>query len=196
MIIDFGTKTIHSKIVFYGPAMSGKTTAIKYLFNEFKEKIISIDTSHRVNPRTLFFDYGCLDLKFGEWNFKLNLWTATGQDFYCATRGTVLQGVDGIIFIADSRSEILNENKRSWEELVGYFRNKLVNVIPIIICLNKQDLEHLVSIDSFKKYLNLNDNIEIINTIAIKGENIRQAFTKIFQNIILIQNKIKHIINQ
>ena len=195
MIIDFGSKTIQSKIVFYGPAMSGKTTALKYLFNKFKEKLISIDTSHLTTPRTLFYDYGSIDLQFGIWKLTLNLWTATGQDFYCSTRSTVLQGVDGIIFVADSRRELLKENKRSWEELVHYFRNNLGSIIPIIICMNKQDLENLIPENYFKKYLNLNKNIEIINTIAIRGNNVHKAFKMIFQNIFSVHGNIKDTIS-
>ncbi|MHA1378460.1 MAG: GTP-binding protein [Candidatus Helarchaeota archaeon] len=195
MLIDFGTNTIQSKIVFYGSAMSGKTTALKYLFDKFQEKVISITTSHTTTPRTLFYDFGAIDLKFGIWNFKLNMWTATGQDFYCATRSTVLQGVDGIIFMADSRKKLLEENKRSWEELVSYFRNNLLRVIPIIICLNKQDLQNLVTIEEFKQYLNLNHNIEILRTVALTGENIHEAFKKIFRLIFTVHSNIKDTIN-
>lgn len=196
MLIDFGTNTIQSKIVFYGPAMSGKTTALKYLFDKFQEKIISITTSHSTTPRTLFYDYGTIDLKFGIWNFKLNIWTATGQDFYCATRSTVLQGVDGIIFVADSRREIMPDNKRSWEELVNYFRSNLMTIVPIIICLNKQDLENLIGIEEFKEYLNLNHNIEIIRTIALTGENINEVFKKIFRAIFTVHSNIKDTISK
>ncbi len=195
MIIDFGSKTIQSKIVFYGPAMSGKTTALKYLFNKFNGELISITTSHLEKPRTLFYDYGCIDLKFGVWKLKLNLWTATGQDFYCATRSTVLQGVDGIIFVADSRREILDENKRSWSELVEYFGDKLVNIIPIIVCLNKQDLENLTPEDLFKEYLDLKENVEIIKMIAIRGEKVYDAFTRIFKNIFSVHSNIKDTIS-
>ena len=196
MIIDFGSKMIQSKIVFYGPAMSGKTTALKYLFKKFNGDLISIDTSHLEKPRTLFYDYGCIDLQFGVWKLKLNLWTATGQDFYCATRSTVLQGVDGIIFVADARREILNDNKRSWGELLDYFKDKLVKIIPIIVCLNKQDLENLTPEDLFKQYLNLGDTIEIIKMIAITGENVYEAFTRIFQNIFSVHSSIKDAIRQ
>jgi len=123
------------------------------------------------------------------------MWTATGQDFYCSTRSTVLQGVDGIMFVADSRREILKENKRSWEELVKYFQNNLSTVIPIIICLNKQDLENLISIDEFKQYLNINNNIEIIKTIATTGENVHEAFKKIFRKIFIVYSDIKDTIS-
>ena len=195
MLIDFGTKTIQSKIVFYGPAMSGKTTALNHLFDNFKEKMISINTSHSTLPRTLFFDYGSIDLQFGIWKFKLNMWTATGQDFYCSTRSTVLQGVDGIIFVADSRREILEDNKRSWKELEAYFENNLSTLIPIIICMNKQDLDDLISEYEFKKFLNFNNKIEIVKTIATTGENVHQVFKKIFKQIFIVHSNIKDTIS-
>ncbi len=112
MLIDFGSRTVQTKLCLYGPAMSGKTTALKGLYAHLNGSapLVSIETSHSKNSRTLFYDLGTLELKFGIWKLKLNFWTATGQDFYCATRTTVLQGADGLIFVADSQKLLLDEN--------------------------------------------------------------------------------------
>ena len=85
MIIDFLVKTIQLKVVYYGTAMSGKTTSIKSLFDHFgkKEEISSIESTVR---RTLFFDYGTITFQNQEWKLKIHIYTTTGQDFYCRHR--------------------------------------------------------------------------------------------------------------
>jgi len=80
MLVDFANKQIATKLVFFGPAMSGKTTSVKWLFNRFgdEKKLESIETT---TGRTLFFDFGYLSLGMRDWNVKVNVWTATGQDY-------------------------------------------------------------------------------------------------------------------
>ncbi len=120
MIFNFDNKTLQVKIVYYGPAMSGKTTSIKALFSYFdrEQNIQSIDSSI---GRTLFFDFGVLNFKGIEWNLKLLIYSATGQDFYASTRPATLNGVDGLIFVVDSQIEYLEHNRRSWKELKTIF---------------------------------------------------------------------------
>ncbi|MFX0006996.1 MAG: ATP/GTP-binding protein, partial [Candidatus Hermodarchaeota archaeon] len=138
MIIDHCDKTISIKIVYFGPALSGKTTTIKALFSHFGkgEALQSIEST--VN-RTLFFDYGTVTFQNEEWKLKLHIYTTTGQDFYFVTRPITLRAVDGIIFIADSQEEVYERNLASWQELISYFRESLKE-IPIILAFNKQDL--------------------------------------------------------
>ena len=139
MIFDYEDKIIQIKIVYYGPAMSGKTTSLKYLFSYLgkEEKLESIESTV---GRTLFFDFGVLQIKGAEWSLKFLLYTATGQDFYAGTRPATLNGVDGIIFVADAQSEYLAQNLRSWGELKTLFGNEIYN-LPIIIALNKYDID-------------------------------------------------------
>ncbi|MFX1294504.1 MAG: ATP/GTP-binding protein [Promethearchaeota archaeon] len=199
MIIDFGSRTVQSKIVFYGCAMSGKSTGLKELYKNLNgdNTLVSIETSHQKNKRTLFYDYGSFDLKFGIWKLKLNLWTATGQDFYCATRTTVLEGTDGIIFMIDSRKNLFEENKKSWNELKAFFGERLEHVIPVVICLNKRDLSDLISINYLKENLNISSKTPIFETIAIQNHNIYPAFKSLFENIFNIHRIAKtFIMNQ
>ena len=116
MIIDYCDKTINLKIVYFGPALSGKTTSIKSLFSFFgkEDQIESIEST--VN-RTLFFDYGTAIFQEKEWALKIHIYTTTGQDFYCVTRPVTLRAVDGIIFVADSDMEEYERNLISWNEL-------------------------------------------------------------------------------
>ena len=106
MIIDHCDKKISIKIVYFGPALSGKTTSIKALFSLFGkgEDIYSIEST--VN-RTLFFDYGTVTFQNKEWSLKIHIYTTTGQDFYFVTRPITLRAVDGIIFVIDSHHGLL-----------------------------------------------------------------------------------------
>ncbi len=94
MIIDALEKTIQIKIVYYGPALSGKTTSLLALFNHFgKQKDVkSIESTVQ---RTLFFDYGTISFQNEKWKLKLHIYSTTGQDFYVVTRPITLQAIDG-----------------------------------------------------------------------------------------------------
>ena len=138
MIIDQLTRSIQLKICYFGPAMSGKTTSIKALFNHFgkKDRVLSIESTVR---RTLFFDYGTIDFENQQWHLKIHLYSTTGQDFYIITRPVTLQAIDGIIFVADSQQEVYYRNLTSWNELCNYFDAAIIP-LPKVICFNKQDL--------------------------------------------------------
>jgi len=199
VLIDFGTRTVQSKIVFYGCAMSGKSTALKALYHDLNggKKLVSIETSHSKDARTLFYDYGELDLTFGIWKLKLNLWTATGQDFYCATRPTVLQSTDGIIFVIDSRKNLLEDNLKSWNELKSFFGNKLETTIPVIACLNKRDLPDVIPGSIIQSAFEFHPSTKLHETIATQNHNIYPAFKDLFENIFQIHKAAKTtILNQ
>ena len=191
MIYDYEKKIIQVKIVFYGPAMSGKTTSIKYLFDFYNKKhnLKSIENSV---GRTLFFDFGTLIFSGKEWNLKLLIYSATGQDFYISTRPATLRGVDGIIFVVDSNERNFKRNLRSWEELKFFFGNELYK-IPVLIAFNKNDLkiENKLKQERFISELGIENfnQISFQNTIAISGEGIYDSFQKllgtIFPNLLL-----------
>lgn len=182
MLYDLRNKTIQIKIVYYGPAMSGKTTTLKQLFKYFGKEDM-LESIENTVGRTLFFDFGVLQFKGNEWGLKFLLYTATGQDFYASTRPATLNGVDGIIFVADSQIEYMEHNLRSWNELRTLFGNEIYN-IPIVVSLNKYDLNNgkklleedffMDSID-FKRYKSLS----IKKTIAINGKGVLESFKQI-----------------
>ncbi len=181
MLWDLGTRKIIMKIVYTGPAMSGKTTSVIKILEKFgkKEDLQSIETQ---SGRTLFFDFGTISIKKGNWNFLVQIWTATGQDFYAETRPTVLEGVDGIIFVADSQSHLMNDNLASWNELSLMFGNKWKD-IPIIISLNKRDFPNTVPAHEFRELLGLDGSIELYETIATQGANVLEVFKSCIQKI-------------
>ena len=193
MIFDYQNKIILIKIVYYGPAMSGKTTSLKYLFSYFgKEK--ELESIENTMGRTLFFDFGVLQFSGSEWNLKLLLYSATGQDFYAVTRPSTLIGVDGLVFVADSQTNFLGYNLRSWNELKTLFGQELYD-IPIVISLNKYDLEEENKIDEeqIKNSVEFNKfkQIAIVKTIALKGTGILDSFKNLI-NFIFPQSTIKN----
>ena len=181
MIYDYENKTLQIKIVYYGPAMSGKTTSIKHLFSFFnrEDTLNSIDSTV---GRTLLFDFGVLQFKGTEWSLKFLIYSATGQDFYASTRPATLNGVDGIIFVVDSRAQCLQHNIRSWNELKTMFREDFYN-LPLVISLNKSDFEETQKITDheFLKWINLNlfKHLSVNKTVAIKGKGILDSFNRV-----------------
>ncbi len=185
MIFNFEDKTVQAKIVYYGPAMSGKTTSIKSLFSYFNREntLKSIDNSV---GRTLFFDFGVLQFKGTEWGVKFLIYSATGQDFYASTRPSTLNGVDGIIFIVDSQIEYLEHNLRSWNELKTLFGSKIYN-IPVVISLNKYDLYDIKKLEGkdFLSYIDCNKfkHLSLKKTVALKGEGVLDSFNQVIKFI-------------
>ncbi len=192
MIYDYENKTLQVKIVYYGPAMSGKTTSIKYLFSYFNKEneLNSIDSTI---GRTLFFDFGVLNFKGCDWSLKFLIYSATGQDFYASTRPATLNGVDGIIFVVDSRLDCLQHNLRSWNELKTMFGYEIYK-IPIVISMNKFDINNSLKMDEFDFLKNIEyhqfNNIYINKTIALEGKGILDSFNNLI-NFIFPQLIIK-----
>jgi len=181
LIIDHVDKTISIKIVYFGPALSGKTTSIKTLFSHFgkEEKILSIEST--VN-RTLFFDYGVVSFQNQDWILKISVYTTTGQSFYLITRPITLKAVDGIIFVLDSQEEVYERNMISWRELISYFGDSLDD-LPILVAFNKQDLPNKFPSTRFLKQIDFHKfkNIDSRYTIAISGEGVLGCFEDILR---------------
>ncbi len=183
MIIDYGTQTINVKIVFFGPAMSGKTTAIRWLFSAL-DSLDDLTSIENTVGRTMFCDFGILPFNLNNtWTINAHVWSATGQDFYRSTREVVLVGTDGIIFIADSQQDLLDENRSSWNELMSVIDGS-DRIIPLVVCLNKQDLPNVVDETQLREYLQIPNAIPVFRSVAKNGLNILEAFQYLFQNAI------------
>jgi len=184
LIIDHIDKTISIKIVYFGPALSGKTTSIKTLFAHFgkEDKILSIEST--VN-RTLFFDYGTISFQNQDWILKISVYTTTGQNFYLITRPITLKAVDGIIFVLDSQEEVYERNMISWRELVSYFGDSLDD-LPILVAFNKQDLPNKFPPTKFLKQIDFHQyqNIDSRYTIAVSGEGVLECFEDILRLVL------------
>jgi len=180
MIIDYGNRTVGLKIVFFGPAMSGKTTAIRWIFSslDYADKLTSIENTV---GRTMFCDFGTIPFPLNEnWTVNAHVWSATGQDFYRSTREVVLVGADGVIFMADSQGTLLDENLASWNELMSMITEE-ERPLPVVVCLNKQDLPGAVHEEQIRGHLRLPTSVPVFRSIAKNGHNILEAFQYIFQ---------------
>ncbi|MDA1196312.1 MAG: ADP-ribosylation factor-like protein, partial [Planctomycetota bacterium] len=156
--INFAQKEIQCKIVYYGPGMSGKTTNLELVHakapDSHRGELTSIATT---GERTLYFDYMPLDLgQIAGISTKFQLYTGPGQIYYKSTRRLVLQGVDGIVFVADSSREKLRENKESLADLEDNLKEmgKTVKDVPIVLQYNKRDLPDAMTIEELDLELN------------------------------------------
>jgi mutual gliding-motility protein MglA len=160
-LVNYSTREITSKIVYYGPGRSGKTTNLQYIYGQVPEerrgRMVSLATE---TDRTLFFDFLPLDLgTISGFQTRFQLYTVPGQVYYDATRKLVLQGADGVVFVADSQHSLRDENVES-------FRNLQVNLleqgvdprtIPIVLQYNKRDLPDVMSLEEMDDLLNYRD---------------------------------------
>ena len=181
MIIDYGNRTVGLKIVFFGPAMSGKTTSIRWLFSalDYAEKLTSIDNTV---GRTMFCDFGTIPFSLSNsWTINAHIWSATGQDFYKSTREVVLVGADGVIFVADSQEHLLDENLASWNELMSMIEEE-ERPLPLIACLNKQDLPSAIREEQLRNHLKIPASVPVFRSIAREGHNIIESFQYLFQS--------------
>ncbi|MHA1860014.1 MAG: GTP-binding protein [Candidatus Asgardarchaeia archaeon] len=188
MMIDWSGRRVFLKVVYYGPAMSGKTTSLKYIFKKLNliDNLRSVETS---SGRTLLFDFGNIEIPLNEsWKVVVNTLSATGQDYYVATRPTVLKGTDGVVFVADAQKSMIKHNIRSWNELSLMLGNYKKDV-PIVVCLNKVDLEGSISKEEIRSLLNI-PTIPVIETIAIDGKNVFYAFKTIVRKIFRVKKVI------
>ncbi len=156
--ISYATQEINAKIVYYGPGMSGKTTNLRVVYeqvpNNMRSNMISLSTE---GERTLFFDFLPLDLgKIKGFKIKLQLYTVPGQVYYNATRKLVLRGVDGIVFVADSARDKMEENVASLQNLYQNLNEYryIIEEIPLVLQYNKRDMQNAASIEEMHYWLN------------------------------------------
>jgi hypothetical protein len=166
---------VNCKVVFYGPGMSGKTTNLEKVYenapDQHKGELTSIATE---GDRTLFFDFLPLDLgTVAGMNTKFQLYTVPGQVYYNSTRKLVLQGADGVIFVADSQRKKMDENIESLENLMENLTEYNINPddIPIILQYNKRDLPDVLSVDELNKALNPK-GWPTFEAVAVTGEGV------------------------
>lgn len=156
--INYASKEINCKIVYYGPGLCGKTTNLQYIYNktapESKGKMISLATEA---DRTLFFDFLPLDLgSIRGFTTRFHLYTVPGQVFYDASRKLILKGVDGVVFVADSQEERMEANIESIRNLELNLKDHGfdLNSIPYALQFNKRDLGNVMPVEQMYRMLN------------------------------------------
>ncbi|MHB8882596.1 MAG: GTP-binding protein [Thermodesulfovibrionales bacterium] len=186
--INYSSREINCKIVYYGPGLCGKTTNLQYVYKKTnpdqKGKLISLATE---TERTLFFDF--LPLALGDikgFKVRFHLYTVPGQVFYAASRKLILKGVDGVVFVADSQIERMEANIESLEDLrinlaeQGYDLDKL----PYTIQHNKRDLPNVAPVDSMNKLLNPR-NVPFFEGIAVTGPGVFETLKNVAKQVLI-----------
>ena len=173
--INYLSREINCKIVYYGPGLCGKTTNLQYIYNrtnpEAKGKMISLATE---TERTLFFDF--LPLEIGEirgFKTRFHLYTVPGQVFYDASRKLILKGVDGVVFVADSQMLRAEANIESFENLRTNLAEQGYNLdtLPYVIQYNKRDMPSISSVHELRRMLNPG-SVPDFSAVATSGEGV------------------------
>jgi signal recognition particle receptor subunit beta len=185
--INYSSREINCKIVYYGPGLCGKTTNLQFVFKktkpEQKGKLISLATE---TERTLFFDF--LPLALGDikgFKVRFHLYTVPGQVFYAASRKLILKGVDGVVFVADSQVERMEANIESLDDLKinlaeqGYELEKL----PFTMQLNKRDLPNVAPVKEMTALLNPN-NIPTFEAVAVNGPGVFETLKDVAKRVL------------
>lgn len=175
---------VHIKIVFYGPSLSGKTTALRWLFGNIrslsKGKIVEISDEL---GRTTFFDF--VPVTASE-NMVFDVFTVAGQRRHASSRIKVLRDCDGLIFMADSTPEQMNENLASIQELRIALGTDRMATMPIVCSLNKRDIPNALPIDYMVQMLDL-EGYPVFDTIATEGKNLLRMFQRVLRDSLIFK---------
>jgi signal recognition particle receptor subunit beta len=184
---NFSERTIKAKVVYYGPAQSGKTTNLEQIHKltdpSETNRLISLNTAQ---DRTLFFDL--LPFSLGAvagYDFKVQLYTVPGQVQYNATRRVVLAGADAVVFVADGRRSHMKENLAAFENMkVNLLANRLVpEKVPLVLQYNKQDLPDLIAEPEIAKQLNPWGR-RSFPAVAAQGDGVMETFVAVVQEML------------
>jgi hypothetical protein len=190
--INYASREINCKIVYYGPGLCGKTTNLQHIYDKSnvgtKGKLISLATE---TDRTLFFDF--LPLELGTvrgFKTRFHLYTVPGQVFYDASRKLILKGVDGVIFVADSQEERMDANIEALENLIVNLKSQGYdfNTIPYVLQLNKRDLPTALSVEDMKKSL-MKRNEPVVEAQAAKGIGVFETLRAVAKLVLQELNK-------
>ena len=171
-LINYSSREINCKVVYYGPGLGGKTTNIQYVYEklapETKGKLVTLATEM---DRTLFFDF--LPLELGEvkgFKTRFHLYTVPGQVYYNASRKLILRGVDGIVFVADSSEARFDANIEALYNLHDNLKEYDLSLdeIPFVIQWNKRDMPDAIPVDELNQELNP-EGFENFEAVAVNG---------------------------
>lgn len=185
--INYASREINCKIVYYGPGLCGKTTNLQYIFDstapQARGKLISLATE---TDRTLFFDFMPLELgTVRGFKTRFHLYTVPGQVFYDASRKLILKGVDGVVFVADSQEERMDANIESLYNLEenlqsqGYDLNK----IPYVLQLNKRDLGNIVPVEDLATELQRKGE-PVVEAVASTGTGVFDTLKAVAKQVL------------
>jgi signal recognition particle receptor subunit beta len=186
--VNYHTKEINCKIVYYGPGLGGKTTNIQYIYqktsSQNKGQMITLNTE---NERTLFFDFLPLDLgEIRGFKTRFHLYTVPGQVFYEASRKLILRGVDGLVFVADSQVERMEANLESYQGLERNLSDQGYDItkVPMVMQWNKRDLPNIVPVEDLQFQLNKR-KFPAFEAMAMNGQGVFETLKMISKSVLL-----------
>jgi signal recognition particle receptor subunit beta len=185
--INFATKEINCKIVYYGPGLSGKTVNIKWIYEhvrpENRGELVTLATE---TERTLFFDFVPIEVSNVKgFKVRFHLYTTPGQIIYQASRKLILKGVDGIVFVADSQIERHDANLDTLDDMIENLKDYKIDIeeIPLVFQYNKRDLPNILPVEVLRRDLN-RWNRPDFEAIAIKGIGVLETFKEITKQVL------------
>jgi len=186
-MINYASREINCKIVYYGTGLGGKTTNLEYIYSrvnpETKGKMISLATE---TERTLFFDFLPIDLgEIRGFKTRFHLYTVPGQVYYNASRRLILKGVDGIVFVADSQATRAEANIESmhnlYENLETYGYD--LQTIPFAIQYNKRDMTNIVPAEELRAQINPL-GVPDFEAVAIEGKGVFETLSTVSKLVV------------
>jgi signal recognition particle receptor subunit beta len=187
MYINWALQQINLKIVYYGPGVSGKTTNLLYIHSkvapDLKGELVSLQTQE---DRTIFFDF--LQLEVGKIKGKkpkFNLYTVPGQVYYAYSRKVILNGVDGIVFVADSQFDRLEANLETLNDLENNLRQDghKLDEFPWVVQYNKRDLPNVAPIQYLQLKLN-KYNVPYFEAVATQGTGVFETLKAVINLVV------------
>ena len=181
-MINYASREINCKLVYYGPGLGGKTTNLEHVYGKVnpnaRGKLISLATE---TERTLFFDFLPVDLgTVRGFKTRFHLYTVPGQVFYEASRKLILKGADGVVFVADSQEERVDANLETLDNLREHLKehNLDISAIPYVLQLNKRDLPNVLPIEELKKHLQIKGE-PTLEGVAITGQGVFETLREV-----------------
>ncbi len=185
--LNYSSREIAFKVVYYGPGMSGKTTNIMHvhrsLASHMRSELVSLDTTEE---RTLFFDFFALELgRIDGYGLRFNLYTVPGQAHYEASRRLIMDGADGVVFVADSQPERLEENVASLHSLRDVLTAQHGNpaLFPLVLQYNKRDCPSPIPLGTLEPALQI-EGLPVVEAVAIRGVGIMETVRLVSRRII------------
>ncbi|MHC4932336.1 MAG: GTP-binding protein [Planctomycetota bacterium] len=182
--VNMADREIIVKVVYYGPALSGKTTNLQMVHElmnpEARGKMVTLDTT---GDRTLYFDF--LPVEFGTANgfsVKIKLFTVPGQVMHKSTRKVVLSGADAVAFVADSQRSSASANAYSWRDMEANLKSNGIDfdAMPKVVQFNKRDLPDVKPLEAIKEAWG---DVPTFPAVAIRGEGVRETFRELLRQL-------------
>jgi len=185
--INYASREINCKIVYYGPGLCGKTTNLQHIFEstapQARGKLISLATE---TDRTLFFDFMPLELgTVRGFKTRFHLYTVPGQVFYDASRKLILKGVDGVVFVADSQEERMDANVESLYNLEENLQTQGYDLmkLPYVLQLNKRDLPNIIPVEDLTAELRRKEE-PVVEAVASSGAGVFDTLKAVAKQVL------------